>query len=411
MKFSELGLRPEIMRGLKEMGFEDLTPVQEKTFEPIVAGRDIIARAETGSGKTAACGIPIVAAVDESINAIQTLIVVPTRELALQYVSVISSIAKRTKIAPFAVYGGHSIDIQRSKLDHGVHVLVATPGRLIDLIYNTPLSLSQVKTFVLDEADEMLNMGFITDIEFLISCLIHEHQTLLFSATMPKEVKQLAKKYLKDPLVLELNADTVAPQSLEHHFVAVDQHNHFETLVNYINREKCEQTIIFCNSRRNCDKLADKLRGKMDSVDVIHGGMEQSRRTSIFNKFKKKNIRILVATDIASRGLDFSHTSHVINYDFPMGREAYTHRTGRTARMGRKGVAVTFYFKSSMRDLKGLLNFNKITPVWIGPKPDLDNIPRGGGSSYRGRPRRPGGGQQRSGGQNRRQSGNGQGRS
>ena len=409
MKFSELGLRKEIMRGLKEMGFEDLTPVQEQTYASIVANRDIIARAETGSGKTAACGVPVVAAVDESINAIQALIVVPTRELALQYVSVISSIAKYTKIAPFAVYGGHSMAIQRGKLDHCVHILVATPGRLIDLIYNTPLSLSQVSTFVLDEADEMLNMGFITDIEFLISCLIHEHQTLLFSATMPKEIQRLARKYLKDPLLLELNADKIAPQSLEHHFVSVNSGNHFETLVKYIEKEKCEQAIVFCNSRHNCDKLADKLKGKIDSVDIIHGGMEQSRRTSIFNRFKKKNIRVLIATDIASRGLDFSHTSHVINYDFPMGREAYTHRTGRTARMGRKGVAVTLYSKSSLRDLDGLLKYNKIKPVWIGDEPNLENLPRGGGGGgYRGRnPRRSGSGQKRSSGPKSNRSGSG----
>ena len=394
MRFDELDLKPEVMRGLTDMGFEELTPVQEETFKHVMGKRDMIARAETGSGKTAACGIPLVQMVDPKLNAVQGLIVVPTRELALQYVSVISDIAKHTKIAPFAVYGGHSIDIQRGKLDHGVHILVATPGRLIDLLYNTPLSLSEVHTFVLDEADEMLNMGFITDIDFIEQCLVHEHQTLLFSATMPKEVARLAGKYLNDPVMVELNVDKIAPQSLEHEFCQVDGKNHFDKLVEYMEREKPDQAIVFCNSRRNCEKLADKLRKKMDSVEMIHGGMEQSRRTSMFNRFKKKVVRIMVSTDIASRGLDFSHTSHVINYDFPMGKEAYTHRTGRTARMGRKGVALTFYSRGNLRDLKTILRINRIKPVWIGREPDLENIRKGGGGGYQGRGR-SGGGQNR----------------
>ena len=394
MRFDELDLKPDIMKGLSDMGFEELTPIQEETFRHVMDKRDMIARAETGSGKTAACGVPLVQMVDPELNAVQGLIVVPTRELALQYVSVISEIAKHTKIAPFAVYGGHSIEIQRGKLDHGVHILVATPGRLIDLLYNTPLSLSEVRTFVLDEADEMLNMGFITDIDFIEQCLVHEHQTLLFSATMPKEVAKLAKKYLNDPVMVELNVDKVAPQSLEHQFCMVNGRIHFDKLMEYMDKEKPEQAILFCNSRRNCEKLVDKLRKKLDSVEMIHGGMEQARRTSLFNRFKKKVVRIMVSTDIASRGLDFSHTSHVINYDFPMGKEAYTHRTGRTARMGRKGVALTFYSKGNLRDLKNLLRINRIKPVWIGKEPDLENIRKGRGGGYRGR-RKSDGGQNR----------------
>ena len=251
MKFSDLKLKPAILKALKKIGHEDLTPIQEETFRHIIAGEDMIALAETGSGKTSACGVPIVQAVDESKNVVQALVLVPTRELALQYVSAISDITQFTKIAPFAIYGGFPIETQKAKLAHGVHVLIATPGRLIDLLCNSPLDLSEVATLILDEADEMLNMGFISDIEFVINCLVHDHQTLLFSATMPNEIKQLSKKYLKKPITIELNAEQVSPQSLRHEFKQFSGHRKFETLLEYLNSNKPEQSIIFCNSRSN----------------------------------------------------------------------------------------------------------------------------------------------------------------
>jgi ATP-dependent RNA helicase DeaD len=374
MKFTELDLPKNIMKGLEELGYETLTPIQESTFQHIRDGKDMVAVAETGSGKTAACAIPMVQNADPKLNEIQSLILVPTRELALQYVSEISAIAKHTDVAPFAVYGGYSMEIQLSKLAHGVQILVATPGRLIDMLYNTPLKLSDVKMFVLDEADEMLNMGFITDVEFILSCMIHEHQTLLFSATMPQAIQKLTAKYLKNPETIKLNIDQIAPKTLEHHFQQVNRASHLEKLVKYIREEEPAQAILFCNSRRNCETLKISLKGKLQSIDVIHGGMDQSRRTSLFNKFKRKEIKFMIATDIASRGLDFSHTSHVMNYDFPMSLEAYTHRTGRTARMGRKGFAMTFYTKGDLSELKRLLTINHINPIWKGPRPDMDNI-------------------------------------
>lgn len=374
MKFTELDLPEQVRKGLDDLGYETCTPIQEATFPHILAGRDIIAIAETGSGKTAACAIPMIRSVDATVNEIQSLVLVPTRELALQYVSEISAIAKYTEVSPFAVYGGFSMDIQLSKLAHGVHILVATPGRLIDLLYNSPLRLSSVKTFVLDEADEMLNMGFISDVEFILSCMVHEHQNLFFSATMPSTIQQLTAKYLNDPETIKLNVEQAAPKTLEHHFMQVNRFNHNEILVKYLNEEQPAQAILFCNSRRNAEKLTSHIKSIFKSVDLIHGGMEQSKRTSLFNKFRKKEIRFMIATDIASRGLDFSHTSHVINYDFPMSIEAYTHRTGRTARMGRKGYAMTFYTKSNLREIKKLLNVNRIEAIWRGPKPNLDIV-------------------------------------
>lgn len=374
MKFTELHLKPQILKALRQLGYRELTPIQEKTFPHIIAGKDMIALAETGSGKTAACGIPIVQSVDPAKKQIQALVMVPTRELALQYVTAISDVAKFTHITPFAVYGGFPIEIQKAKLSHGVNILIATPGRLIDLLRNSPLNLSKVQTFILDEADEMLNMGFITDIEFIISCLIHEHQTLLFSATMPKEIKHLATKYLRNPITLELNVDQIAPQSLCHEFQQIAGRGKFASLLQYIKDTKPIQAIIFCKSRRHCENLFDKLKKEIDSVDIIHGGMEQSRRSSLFNRFKKKQLKTIVATGIASRGLDFTHVTHVINYDFPDSPLAYTHRTGRTARMGRKGTAVTFFSNHDLHTLKTIIKDNHIDPVWLSAEPQLHNI-------------------------------------
>lgn len=377
MKFTDLDLKPEILAALKDIKYVDLTPVQEKTFPHILAGRDIIARAETGSGKTAACAIPLVQMVDPSIKAIQSLILVPTRELALQYVSAISDIANKTDVNPFAVYGGFSMQTQTAKLEHGVDILVATPGRLIDLLYNTSLSLSEVRTFVLDEADEMLSMGFISDIEFILSCLVHEHQSLLFSATMPKKIEILANKFLKDPLTLYMGKTTQTPQSLKHHFLQTAPRHRLEALISFLEKAAPKQTIIFCNSRRSAEKLYDHLKkANRHKTEIIHGGLEQNKRTSLFNRFRKMDITTMVATDLASRGLDFTHASHVINYDFPKFIEAYTHRTGRTARMGRKGIALTLFTRSDLRVLKNIIDKNKIKPIWENDAPNLDNLPR-----------------------------------
>ena len=375
MKFTELGLKPEILAALANIKYFDLTPVQEKTFAHILSGRDIIARAETGSGKTAACAIPLVQMVDPSIKAIQSLILVPTRELALQYVSEISDIARRIDVSPFAVYGGFSMQTQIAKLNHGVDILVATPGRLIDMLYNTPLSVADVRTFVLDEADEMLNMGFITDVELIFSCLIHEHQSLLFSATMPKRIEMLARKYLKDPLIIYMGNKAQSPQSLEHHFLETHARHRLEALVSYLEKAKPKQAIIFCNSRRNAENLYKHLKDiKRPATEIIHGGLEQPKRTSLFNRFRRMDITTMVATDLASRGLDFAHATHVINYDFPKYIEAYTHRSGRTARMGRKGVALTLFTRADLRILKAIIDINNIKPIWEGAEPEFGNL-------------------------------------
>ena len=377
MKFSELDLKPEILKALADMGYQELTPIQEKSFSPIREGRDLLARAETGSGKTAACGIPLVQMIDDSRNAIQALILVPTRELALQYVEEISKIAEFMDVVPFAIFGGFSMEIQKGKLKDRVHILVATPGRLIDFLYHsTSIDLSSVRTLVLDEADEMLKMGFIEDIDLILSCLIHEHQTLFFAATMPEEINRLIAAYLKEPVRVELNKEQIAPESLAHHFRYTGRRDRLPALIEYLETEKVSQAIIFCNSRHHGETLKKELQGKFRSIEYIHGGLEQSRRTSIYERFRQNQITLMVATDIAGRGLDFSHVSHVINCAYPYRLESYTHRTGRTGRMGRAGTALTFVTDQELEDLKSLLMTTHIDPVWHGDVPNLATIPR-----------------------------------
>jgi len=267
------------------------------------------------------------------------------------------------------------MEIQKAKLRDKVHILVATPGRLIDFLYHTTsIDLSCVRTLVLDEADEMLKMGFIEDIDFIMSCLIHEHQTLFFAATMPEEIDRLIKVYLKEPVRMELNKERVAPQSLVHHFQYMGRRDRLNALIEYLKREKISQALIFCNSRHHGEKLIRELEGRFKSIGYIHGGLEQSKRTSIFERFRRNEITFMIATDIAGRGLDFSHVSHVINYDYPCGLESYTNRTGRTGRMGRSGIAMTFVTDQELRVLKSLFKMNRIDPVWHGNIPNLQNI-------------------------------------
>ncbi len=280
-------------------------------------------------------------------------------------------------MAPFAMFGGFPVEIQKAKLRHKVHILVATPGRLIDFIYRIrSIDLSCVRTLVLDEADEMLNMGFIEDIDFIMSCLIHEHQTLFFAATMPEEINRLVRAYLKEPVRVELNKKQVAPQSLVHHFHYIRRADRLNALIAYLKREKISQAIIFCNTRHCAEKLIRELERRFRSIGYIHGGLAQSRRTSIFERFRRNEIAFMVATDIAGRGLDFSHVSHVINYDYPSGLESYTNRTGRTGRMGRSGIAMTFVTDDELMVVKSLLKMNRIDPVWHGTVPDLQAVSR-----------------------------------
>lgn len=385
MQFTELEIQPPILKALGEMGYDHMTPIQEQAISPILAERDVLGLAETGSGKTAACGIPLVQGIRAEMSAIQALVLVPTRELAMQYTQEIEHIARYTKVVPFAIFGGVKMANQKMKLRHKVDILVATPGRLIDFIWNTDLDLSQVRTMVLDEADEMLNMGFIEDVDFILSCLVHEHQTLLFAATMSEEIERLAKTYLKTPIRIELNHQQRAPQSLQHHFQYTGQ-NRLPALIEYLQQEDIQQSIIFCNTRQRGTQLLRDLQGTFNSLAFMHGGLDQEQRTSIFNRFRRQKIRLMIATDVAARGLDFTHVSHVINYDTPLSHNTYTHRTGRTGRMGRTGIALTLVSDRDLAQLQKLLQINGIEPMWRGriPEPRREVQSHGGARRPRG---------------------------
>lgn len=383
MKFTETDLKPEILSGLADMGYEDMTPIQEQAIPHILAGRDVVGLAETGSGKTSACAIPIVNQTDTENRVIQHLILVPTRELALQYVQEIDDVAKNSDVIPFAVFGGFDIGVQKSKLNHGVHILVATPGRLIDLIWNTKIDMQQVRTVILDEADEMLDMGFIDDVDFILSCMLQKYQVLLFSATMPQEIEKLTAKYLTAPVNIVLNRDQGAPSSLQHHFIQVRGDRVSQLLDILADEEDVNQVIVFCNSRDKGGELYRTFRRTFRNTEYIHGGLDQERRMSIFDRFKERKIKFMIATDVAGRGLDFSHVTHVINFDFPFNPEIYAHRTGRTGRMGRIGTALTMVTDRDLGNLKRLLNVREIEAHWRGREPDLTNVKARSGSGRR----------------------------
>ncbi|MEA3486467.1 MAG: DEAD/DEAH box helicase, partial [Thermodesulfobacteriota bacterium] len=372
-KFRELGLPSQILDAIEKIGYEEMTPIQEATYSIITSGQDLCALAETGSGKTAACSIPLVQKIDTSENAIQGLVIVPTRELCLQYVDEIEKIGAGAGVVSFAVFGGFSKEIQVAKIKHEVHVLVATPGRLIDLLYDGAVSLSNVKCVVLDEADELLKEGFLEDIEFIMSCMINKHQTLLFAATMDDVMTKLSHNYLRDPEYISLIKKRAAPISIEHYFTYLQPYRKEANLIKYLDAEDVNQVIIFCNARHRVDKLFRDMRKHYKDIEYIHAGLSQNKRSSIFRQFKTKKLRYLIATDVAGRGLDFTHVSHIVNWDLPWDGAQYTHRTGRSGRMGRRGQAFTLVTKRDLPKLRELIRKQNITPHWIGKDPLQEN--------------------------------------
>jgi len=375
MEFNELNLPQDILNALQKIGFKHLTPIQEATYSTILSGQDLCALAETGSGKTGACAVPLIQKVDTANKTIQGLVIVPTRELCIQYVDEIHKIAMKTPVKVFAAYGGFDKSIQIAKIKHGIHILVATPGRLIDLVYDGIVEFDNIKCVILDEADRLLNEGFLENIEFILSCIIHEHQTLLFSATMDEATKKLTENYLKNPKHISLISTRATPKSITHYFSYVSHHEIKEKIsLNYLRQERVNQAIIFCNTRRGVDKLYRGIRKRFPGAEYIHAGLEQGRRSSIVRRFRAKKIRYLIASDVAGRGLDFIHVSHIINFDFPR-IEQYTHRTGRTGRMGKKGKAFSLVTKRDIPKLKEILRTTKITPHWFGPDPLNQPLP------------------------------------
>lgn len=367
--FTQFPLDPAILTALEKMNYKTPSPIQAATLPPVLAGQDLIALAKTGSGKTAACAIPVCHQVVPESPHVQALILVPTRELALQYATETQKIGANRGVKAFAIFGGEDAAMQQAKLKHGVQVLIATPGRLIDFIYSRLIDLSHVKTLVLDEADEMLGMGFYEDLEFIMQCLVQQHQTLLFSATMPKQIRSIAKQHMKDPVEIMLTQQDASPTTIDHRFLYC-HHEHRETALKHLIGElKPVQGIVFCRSREEVEKVCRALKRDFDGVDYLHAGLSQDVRSIITGKFRSKKIRFLVATDVAARGLDFSGVTHVFIYHLGEDAEAYVHRAGRTGRQEREGMVITLVTKRELGALKRVLQLIKREPVWIGEPP------------------------------------------
>ncbi len=351
------------------MKYLEPSEIQAKAIPEVLKKHDVVALAQTGSGKTAACAIPICHMVDTSIDAIQALVIVPTRELALQYATETQKIGKKRGVHAFAIYGGEDADIQEAKIEHSVHVLVATPGRLIDFIYSRRINLTQVSILALDEADEMLSMGFYDDLDFIINCLVHDHQILLFSATMPKEIRRIAEGHMKDPVDIVLTKKKQAPSSIDHKFLFCRPDQRDSSLIQLLKDYQPVQSIIFGRTRYQVESLAKSLQKNVKGVDFIHGALSQDVRRIVTRKFRGGKIRHLVATDVAARGLDFSDVSHVFMYEMSDDPDIYVHRSGRTGRFDKQGMVITLVTKRDLGVLGKVLKYLQKKPNWIGDPP------------------------------------------
>lgn len=374
--FHELELEPSILQALEKMEYKEPSPIQMQAIPLILEGSDLIALAQTGSGKTAACAIPISNSVKVDVKEIQALIIVPTRELALQYATETQKIGSVKGVKVFALYGGEQSGLQHSKLKAGVHVLIATPGRLIDFIYTRSIDLSQVETLILDEADEMLSMGFYDDLEFIIQCLVHPHQTLLFSATMPPQIKKIAHQHMKNPKEIVLTRTQASPKSLEHKFVYCHPRDRDNKLIDLLKELSPPQALLFCKSRIECENLCRLLQKHFDKVDFLHAGLSQDVRNIVTNKFRSGKIACLVATDVAARGLDFSRVTHVLMHHLASDPEVYVHRSGRAGRCERLGTAITFLTQRDLSTLKRVLKLIEREPIWLGDPPPKEQETR-----------------------------------
>ena len=341
--FEEMGFTPGILKAIQELGFETPMPVQEKVI-PLMLGseEDIIALAQTGTGKTAAFGLPLVQATDTEINNTQALILCPTRELCMQITGDLTDYARFTgKLKILAVYGGASIDNQIRGLKKGVHIIVATPGRLIDLIGRGAAKLSSVTTVILDEDDEMLNMGFLDSINEILEEVPEGHRTLLFSATMSKEISSIARKYMNNPVEITIGTKNSSADNVSHAYYLIHAKDKYKVLKRIADFEPDIYGIVFCRTRKETQEVASKLIDDGYNADALHGDLSQMQRDAVMQKFRIKNLQLLVATDVAARGLDVDDLTHVINYSLPDDIEVYTHRSGRTGRAGKTGISIS----------------------------------------------------------------------
>lgn len=340
--FYEIGLSSPLIRAITEMGFEETTPIQERTIPLVLAGRDLIGQAQTGTGKTAAFGIPVIEKLPAGGEEIRVLVVTPTRELAIQVAEELNRIGQFKGIKSLPVYGGQDIERQIRSLKNRPQIIVGTPGRLMDHMRRKTIRFHQVETAVLDEADEMLSMGFIEDIETILSEVPVQRQTLLFSATMPKAIQDLAGRFMKNPEFIGIQTKEITVPQIEQYYIEVPEKQKFDVLCRILDIHSPELAIVFGRTKRRVDELDEALSKRGYSAEGIHGDLTQTRRDTVMRHFKEGLTDILVATDVAARGLDISGVTHVYNFDIPQDPEGYVHRIGRTGRAGKTGLAVTF---------------------------------------------------------------------
>lgn len=354
MKFSELAISDAIKKATERMGFEEMTPIQEKAIPLATSGVDLIGQAQTGTGKTVAFGVPLIEAADPADRDIQSIIITPTRELAIQIADELNALGRLKRVTTLPIYGGQDIQKQIRELKKRPSIISATPGRLLDHIKRRTIRLDHIQTVVLDEADEMLNMGFIDDIRAVLEKTPPERQTLLFSATMPKPIRLLAEQFMKDPKRVQIAAKTLTVSRIEQSFVQVREAEKFEVLARFLDIHSPERAIVFGRTKRRVDELTRALQKRGFRAEGIHGDLTQAKRDQVLRRFKHDEVELLVATDVAARGLDISNVTHVYNFDLPQDPESYVHRIGRTGRAGKTGLALTFITPSEMPHLKSI---------------------------------------------------------
>ena len=364
--FERFGLEPELLQAISEMGFEEPTPIQEKAIPVALAGRDMIGQAQTGTGKTAAFGIPLVSRISPQEDRIVALVMAPTRELAIQVAEELGKLGRPKGIRTLAIYGGQSIELQIRSLRRRPQIIIGTPGRLLDHINRKTIRLDDVRMVVLDEADEMLDMGFMDDIQTILGLVPPERQTLLFSATMPPNIQKLAQQFLQNPEHISVVPKQVSAPSVRQFYLEVQERMKFEALCRLLDMEPPELAIIFGRTKRRVAELTEALIKRGYAADGLHGDLSQNQRDTVMRKFREGSIDLLVATDVAARGLDISGVSHVINFDVPQDPESYVHRIGRTGRAGSEGTSWTFV---TPREMDHLRFIEKVTRHRIARKP------------------------------------------
>jgi len=374
IKFRELGLSDAIIQALEKKGFEEPTPIQKQTIPLLISGnKDIIGQAQTGTGKTAAFGLPILEKIKKHENFVQAIVVAPTRELAIQVADELNTFKTDKSIKISTVYGGQSISEQLRRLKSGVDIVVGTPGRIIDHLNRKSMKLDRTEYVVLDEADEMLNMGFRDDIEKILQFVNKDRQMLLFSATMPQEILQIAKRYMGDYDIIRIAKKELTTTLTDQIYFEVNRNDKFEALGRIVDIEEDFYGIVFCRTKVDVDTVAQKLVARGYDADALHGDVSQQQRERILKKFKSKKINILVATDVAARGLDINDLTHVINYSLPQDPESYVHRIGRTGRAGKEGTAITFVTSDEYRKLLYIQKVAK-TDIRKEQLPDVQDI-------------------------------------